>query len=153
MIGKQTEKHSIFTAVDQPDRQAPAGRISRNEKGSTGFQTRRRPKRSEADMWLKPVYKWIPAPPQSTKKFGTNPVVSEFAHSKPLPRLIMVCAWCERTQNAEGSWRHAENAPQTDTESAISHGICPECAENSYNEYRLAILSANLSPGFSTRAA
>ena len=114
MIGRQTEKHLVFTVVDQPDRQAPAGRLNRSGEGSRGFQTRRRRKRSAAEMRLKPVY-----------------------------NLTMVCAWCKGTQNAEGSWGHAENAPQTDVEIAVSHGICPECAEKSYNEYRLATFAAN----------
>ena len=67
----------------------------------------------------------------------------EFAAPKLLPRLITVCAWCKGTQNADGFWRHAENDPQTDAETAVSHGICPECAEKSYNEYRLATFAAS----------
>jgi hypothetical protein len=116
MIGKQAEKHFVFTVADQLDRQAPAGRLNRNEVDSRGS---------------KPV------------EFGTPPVVSEFAGPKLLPRLITVCAWCKGTQNAHGFWRHAENDPQTDAETAVSHGICPECAEKSYNEYRLATFAAS----------
>jgi hypothetical protein len=143
MMGKQTEKHLGFTVVDHPDRQDPAGRLSRNEEGSRGFQTRRRRKRSEAEMQLKAVYKWITTWPRNTEEFGTLPVVSEFADPKLLPRLITVCAWCNGTQKVDGFWRHAENDPQTDAEVAVSHGICPECAEKSYNEYRLGTFAAN----------
>ena len=53
-------------------------------------------------------------------------------------RLITICAWCKSTQNADGFSRHTKNDPQTDAETAVSHGICLECAEKSYNEYRLA---------------
>jgi hypothetical protein len=116
MIGKQTEKHFVFTVTDQ---------------------THRRRKRSEAGMRL------IIASPRNTEEFGTAPVVSEFGAPKLLPRLITVCAWCKGTQNAEGFWWHAENDPQIDAESAVSHGICPECAEKSYNEYLLATFAAN----------
>ena len=38
MIGKQTEKHFVFTVTDQLDRQAPAGRLTRNEVDSRGFK-------------------------------------------------------------------------------------------------------------------
>ena len=102
MIGKQTEKHFVFTVADQLDRQAPAGRVKPKRSGLQGF-----------------------------------------AASKLLPRLITVCAWCKGTQNADGFWRRAENDPQTDAETAVSHGICPECAEKSYNEYRLATFAAS----------
>jgi hypothetical protein len=67
-----------------------------------------------------------------------SPVRSEFSTPKSLRRLITVCAWCKGIQNAEGFWRHAENAPQPDSGSKVSHGICPECAERSYHEFRLA---------------
>jgi len=78
MIGEKAEKH-FFTVVDQPGRQAPAGRLSRNEGGSRGFQTCARGKRSEAGMPLKPVHEWITTSPRNTVEFGTPPVVSEFS--------------------------------------------------------------------------
>jgi hypothetical protein len=138
MIGKQAEKHFVFTVAEQLDRQASAGRLNRNEVDLIeGFQTRRRRKRSEAGMRLNTTS------PRNTEEFGTPPVVSEFAASKLFPRLITVCAWCKGTQNADSFWKHTENDPQTDAETAISHGICPECAEKSYNEYRLGTFAAN----------
>jgi hypothetical protein len=57
---------------------------------------------------------------------------------KLLRRLITVCAWCRGTRGTDGFWRHGENDPQTDAKASVSHGMCPECAEGSYNEYRLA---------------
>jgi hypothetical protein len=141
MIGNQIEKHSEFMVVDQPDRQPPAGRLSRNEESSRRFQTHGRRKRPEAEMQLKPGYKWITTSPRNTEEFGSPPFVSEFADPKLLRRLITVCAWCNGTQNVDHSWRHAENDSQTDAQTAVTHGICPECAEKSYNEYRLAVLA------------
>ena len=74
MIGKQAEKHFVFTVAEQLDRQALAGRLNRNEVDSIeGFQTRRRRKRSDAGMRL------ITTSPRNTEEFGTPPVVSEFA--------------------------------------------------------------------------
>ena len=137
MIGKQTEKHFVFTVADQLDRQAPAGRLSRNEVDSRGS------KPVGAASVQRPGMRLITTSPRNTEEFGTPPVVSEFASPKLLPRLITVCAWCKGTQNADGFWRHAENDPQTDAETAVSHGICPECAEKSYNEYRLATFAAS----------
>jgi hypothetical protein len=109
MIGKQLEKHFVFTVADQLDRQPPAGRLNRND----------------VDSW------------------GSKPVSAKFAAPKLLPRLITICAWCKGTQNVDGFWRHAENDLQTDTETAVSHGICPECAEKAYREYRLATFAAS----------
>jgi hypothetical protein len=100
-------------------------------------------KRSETGMRLKSVYKWSTMSPRNTKG-GSPLVVSDFAAPKLLPRLTTVCAWCKVTQTADGFWRHAENHPQTDTDTAVSHGICPECAEKSYNEYLLATFAENV---------
>jgi hypothetical protein len=146
----QTEKQFVFTIVDQPDRQAGAGGLSGNKGSPRRFQTRRRGKHSETATRPKPAYKWITASHQNTKELRTPP---EFAGPKPLPRLIMVCAWCKGTQNAEGFWRHAEKAPQTDAGPPVSHGICPECAEKSYNEYRLATFAAGSHLASSPRVA
>jgi hypothetical protein len=110
---------------------------NRNDVDSRGSKLVGSAKRSEAGMRL------ITTSPGNIEEFGTLPVVSEFAAPKLLPRLITVCAWCKGTQNADGFWRHAENDLQTDAETAVSHGICPECAEKSYNEYRLATFAAS----------
>jgi hypothetical protein len=138
MIEKQTEKYFVFTVADQLDRQAPAGNLNRTEVDSKGSKPVGAARRSEAGMRL------ITTSPRNTEEFGTPPVVSKFAAPrKLLPRLITLCAWCKGTQNEDGFWRHAENDPQPDAETAVSHGICPECAEKSYNEYRLATFAAS----------
>jgi hypothetical protein len=107
---------------------------------------------SEPLARLKPAYTRITTAPQHTEEVGGAPVVSEFSAPKPLRRLVIVCAWCNGAQNADGFWRHTENAPQTDAESKVSHGICPECAEKSYNEYR-STFAANSHLASSPRAA
>src|SRR5260370_36633119 len=78
MIGKQTEKHFVFTVADQLDRQAPAGRLNRNEVDSRGFQTRRRRKRSEAGRRL------ITPSPRNTEGVWDPPFFFKF----PPPQLI-----------------------------------------------------------------
>ena len=143
MFEKQTEKQFVNKVVDQSARQAPSGRLSRNDDGSKGFHTRRRREDSEPVARLKSACTRITIAPRHTQGVGTSPVISEFADPKPLRRLITVCAWCKGAQNVDGFWRHAENAPQTDAQSKVSHGICPECAEKSYNEFRLATFAAS----------
>jgi hypothetical protein len=139
MLGRQTEKHLGFTVVDQPDRQVSAGGLSQNDLSAS--QPRQRRRRSEARKPLKAVSKWITIAPRTIEEFGTHPVFSEF--TKPRRRLTTVCAWCKGTKNAKGSWSHAEHGPKTDAASRVSHGICPECAEKSYNELRLAAFAAS----------
>ena len=55
---------------------------------------------------------------------------------KILRRLIIVCAWCNRIRDSEGVWRQPQVDLQADAKATLSHGICPPCAEQSYNAYR-----------------
>ena len=74
-----------------------------------------------------------------------RPKVSEataLGDPETFSRLITVCAWCKRTQSADGFWRYAEKTSRTDIEPKLTHGICSECAASSYNEYRLATFAA-----------
>jgi hypothetical protein len=93
-------------------------------------------KTSSADQRITPYRKTI----DKAKSPGVAP---EFYGPTPPPRLITVCAWCNRVRNNEGFWQQATNAPQVDGKGVFSHGICPECAEKSYNDYRLATLASS----------
>ena len=54
---------------------------------------------------------------------------------KILRRLIIVCAWCNRVRDSEGVWQQSQVDLQAHAKAALSHGICPPCAEQSYNAY------------------
>ena len=53
---------------------------------------------------------------------------------KALRRLVTICAWCNKTRDSEGLWHR----PRVLISKGVrcSHGICPECADRSYNAYR-----------------
>jgi len=44
-----------------------------------------------------------------------------------LERFLNVCSWCHRIQHQD-VWLSLEEHFQRDTGGAVSHGICPECA-------------------------
>jgi hypothetical protein len=62
--------------------------------------------------------------------------------------LQTVCAWCNRIQSAEGLWSRAKNSRHAGAEVKLSHGICPECAENSLDEYRRGTFAVGSVPRF-----
>src|SRR5262245_3751953 len=45
-----------------------------------------------------------------------------------LEKFLHVCAWCRRIQHQE-LWLSLEEHFQKRTGGAVSHGVCPECAE------------------------
>jgi hypothetical protein len=54
--------------------------------------------------------------------------------TRTLGRLITVCAWCTKIRGTKGQWLQLETdfLPGWN----YSHGICPQCAEETYNAYR-----------------
>jgi hypothetical protein len=56
--------------------------------------------------------------------------------AKPFRRFITICAWCNKLIDSEGRWQQPVTAFQADRGAKVSHGICPECAEKSYNAYQ-----------------
>jgi hypothetical protein len=59
-------------------------------------------------------------------------------------RLITICAWCNKIRNNQGVWRQPQADLQAHRYPEFTHGICPACAEQSYNvsQYRNAGLHA-----------
>lgn len=67
-----------------------------------------------------------------------------FAETNTLRRLTTVCAWCNRTPDSEGCWHNFEDVRASSQ--GVTHGICPECAEKSYQAYRTSETKNTLSP-------
>src|SRR5262249_27897676 len=42
---------------------------------------------------------------------------------------LTIGAWCQKTRDWNGSWQPLENSFQRNPEAALTHGICPPCAE------------------------
>lgn len=54
---------------------------------------------------------------------------------KRLSRLTTICAWCKRIRNRKGFWQRSQGR-RACAAVKLSHGICPECADRTYNAYR-----------------
>lgn len=49
---------------------------------------------------------------------------------KTLKGFIPVCASCKKVRNDEGYWKQLEQFISENSDALISHGLCPECADN-----------------------
>jgi hypothetical protein len=52
---------------------------------------------------------------------------------KAFRRLITICAWCNKIRDSEGLWHRSQALLARGVQ--FSHGICPACADRSYNAY------------------
>jgi len=75
------------------------------------------------------------------------------ARKKLIRHLITICAWCNKIPDREGLWQQPETDLQADRGAEFSHGICPECAERSYNACLAGIIGVNAAIPFDTRKA
>jgi len=66
-----------------------------------------------------------------------------FSQTKPLRHLTTVCAWCKKIRNREGLWQRSQTR-RTCATVKLSHGICPECADRTYNAYREEKIERNV---------
>jgi uncharacterized PurR-regulated membrane protein YhhQ (DUF165 family) len=55
---------------------------------------------------------------------------------KTLRGFLPTCAHCKRIRDEEGEWRQIEDYIQTHSEATFSHGICPECTDEHFPEFR-----------------
>lgn len=49
-----------------------------------------------------------------------------------LSNIVPICSGCKRIRNADGEYEPVEAYIQKETKASLSHGICPDCAENMY---------------------
>ncbi|MDQ3621552.1 MAG: response regulator transcription factor [Verrucomicrobiota bacterium] len=54
---------------------------------------------------------------------------SAMADVKKVKHLLPVCMYCKSVRDDKDYWREIEDYIRTETNSAISHGICPHCME------------------------
>jgi len=55
---------------------------------------------------------------------------------RTLSGLLPICSNCRRIRNDKGYWEQLEGYIQEHTDADFSHGICPECVEKIYPEYK-----------------
>ena len=56
------------------------------------------------------------------------------AEADRLRTLLPICSWCDRIQDEAGQWSTMEDYLATETATAVSHGICPDCLESQLGE-------------------
>lgn len=50
-------------------------------------------------------------------------------------RLLPICSWCDRIQGDDGEWTSVETYLRETTDTAVSHGMCPDCYERHVEEH------------------
>lgn len=55
---------------------------------------------------------------------------------KQLSGLLPICAHCKKIRNDQGYWQQVELYICEHTNAEFSHGICPDCMEALYSEFR-----------------
>ncbi len=56
---------------------------------------------------------------------------------KVLQGLLPICSNCKKIRDDKGDWNHLESYIQHHSEAKFSHGICPDCAERLYPDFKL----------------
>lgn len=50
--------------------------------------------------------------------------------------LLPICSCCKKVRNSKGYWDKVEKYLREHSQVDVSHGICPECAEKLYPQYK-----------------
>lgn len=53
-----------------------------------------------------------------------------FHQVKVLKGILPVCSWCKKIREDSGDWVAMETYVSQHLDAGVSHGICPDCAEN-----------------------
>jgi PAS domain S-box-containing protein len=61
---------------------------------------------------------------------------ASLANVKRLSGLLPICASCKRIRDDRGYWQQVEAYVSDHSEAEFSHGVCPECANKLYPEFR-----------------
>lgn len=57
---------------------------------------------------------------------------------KTLSGLIPICSSCKKVRDDEGYWQQVETYVRARSSAEFSHGICPDCLEVLYSDYKSA---------------
>jgi PAS domain S-box-containing protein len=53
---------------------------------------------------------------------------------RDLQGIVPICSYCKKTRNDEGYWNSVESYISKHTGAELSHGVCPDCLPNLYEE-------------------
>jgi DNA-binding response OmpR family regulator len=65
---------------------------------------------------------------------ANNKLQEALANVKTLSGLLPICATCKKIRDDKGYWSGVETYISKNTKAVFTHGICPECAKNMYEE-------------------
>lgn len=57
------------------------------------------------------------------------------ANIKTLSGMLPICSYCKKIRDDKGYWEGVETYISKHTDTVLSHGACPECAEKAMNEF------------------
>ncbi len=58
------------------------------------------------------------------------------ASIRTLRGLVPICASCKKIRDAKGCWQQIESYVRDHSEAEFSHGICPECSQKLYPDFK-----------------
>ena len=53
--------------------------------------------------------------------------VTERRRHRMLSGILMICLYCKKIRDAEGTWRPVDVYVRDHSEATFSHGVCSEC--------------------------
>ena len=59
------------------------------------------------------------------------------ARVKTLSGLLPICASCKKIRDDKGYWQQVDTYIRQRSEANFTHGICPDCAERLYPEFKM----------------
>ena len=69
-----------------------------------------------------------------TEKAMHDELLQARSEAHQLARLIPMCANCKKIRNDDGYWEQVETYMQATSGTMVSHGICPECVSELYDD-------------------
>ena len=60
-----------------------------------------------------------------------------FLEVRQLSGLLPICSSCKKIRDDEGQWKHLESFISEHSEAEFSHGLCPDCSNQAYNELNM----------------
>ncbi len=67
---------------------------------------------------------------------------------KTLKGIVPICAKCKKIRDDQGYWKQVEEYISQHTEADFSHGICPECMDEYYEELKRDPKISDKAPSF-----
>ena len=64
----------------------------------------------------------------------------ERGETKTLIGLLSICCTCKRIRKEDGEWQQLELYIREHSEADFSHGLCPECAQTTYDRFARRML-------------